>query len=89
MLLVEFAQKASTAITAAKKAYLDIVTAHRRRPTLEELEAAVHAAVGGWNPVQRGKTILTDAARKKLASALAHLAFNLAAAEGDSSHPVI
>lgn len=89
MLLIEFGSKASSAINAAKKAYIDIVTAHRRRPSLEELEAAVQAAVGSWNPVQKGKTILTDAARKKLAAALAHLAFNLAAAEGDSSHPVI
>ncbi len=89
MILIEFGQKASAAINAAKRAYIDIVTTHRRRPSLEELEAAVLSAVGSWNPVQKGKTILTDGARKKLASALAHLAYNLAAAEGDSTHPVI
>lgn len=89
MLFLEFGSKASTAINAAKQAYIDIVRLHRRRPSLEELESAVMKAVGAWNPVQRGKTILTDEARRKLAVALAHLAYNLAAAEGDNTHQVI
>lgn len=89
MLLIEFGSKASAAINAAKAAYVSIVATHRRRPTLEELETAVHQAVGSWNPVARGKSVLTAEARRKLAAALAHLAFNLAAADGDSTHTVI
>lgn len=88
-ILLDFAQKANAAITAAKAAY-DAALHARRMPSLSECTQAVQGAVGAWQPIIRGRSPITPALRAKLADALAHLGHNLRACEcGGDDYPLI
>jgi len=89
MLLLELGSKAAAAINAAKAAY-DADLHARRNPTVDACASAAVAAVAGWNPVVRGRSPLTPAARDALARAFGILGHNLRACEcGGAEYPLI
>lgn len=76
-LLFELGGVAARALKAGVKEY-------KRDPagaTQGSISVVVLKEVGDWKPVVNGKCILTGALRASLASALAGLAYNIAAAE--------
>ena len=89
MMMLEFGNKAAAAISAAKSAY-DAALRARRLPTAADCAAAALSAVNGWNPIIKGRSPLTPAARDALATALGILAHNLRACEsGGDDYPLI
>lgn len=75
ILLISFAKTAEKALYAGMAAY-------KVTPTLAKVQASVGETCKAWAPVHKGKQIVTPALRASLVSALGHLAFNLAAADG-------
>jgi hypothetical protein len=80
-LMLQFAKAADKAITAGRDEYARLAKAGTP-PTVPALQMAVLANVKDYKPELKGKTILTPALRSSLSGALAHLAFNLASADG-------
>lgn len=73
-LLMSFGSLARKAIEAG-------IAAGKKKLDLPTIEVAVHAVTKNEEIVHNGAKLLTPALRAKLAPALAHLAYNIAAAE--------
>lgn len=67
--------------TTASKAITAGMVAYKTSPTVSTCSAAAAGAARDWNPAIKGKALLTPALRAKLADALGHLAYNMAAAD--------
>lgn len=79
-LMLTFAKTADRAITAGREEYARLSKAGSS-PTIPAVQVAVLRSVADYRPEVKGRAVLTAPLRSSLTGALAHLAFNLAAAE--------
>ena len=83
-LFTGFGSNASAALKAGIAAYKAAVAA-KNAPSVAGCAVAGATAVRGWEPALSGRPVLSPALRAKLADALGHLAYNIAAAEAGHS----
>lgn len=83
-LMLNFARTADKAITAGREEYARLRRAGSS-PTIPAVQVAVLRSVAEYRPELKGHALLTPGLRSSLTGSLAHLAYNIAAADSGAA----